>query len=99
MYGSFIDVQCGFMNGFGEGGVRVNDTGKIFAGAMELHGYNTFSDQFRCTRLDYILAIHFIDREDPAIIDLAPTALRLFGVAPPPHMEGRPVVAMGHFGG
>jgi predicted AlkP superfamily phosphohydrolase/phosphomutase len=38
------------------------------------------------------LANHPIDTEDPAIIDLAPTALRLFGVRPPPHMEGSPVV-------
>jgi predicted AlkP superfamily phosphohydrolase/phosphomutase len=32
---------------------------------------------------------HPIDRDDPALIDVAPTALRLFGQAPPPHMEGR----------
>lgn len=38
------------------------------------------------------LANHPIDKEDPAIIDLAPTALRLFGVRPPAHMEGSPVV-------
>ncbi len=27
--------------------------------------------------------------EDPSIVDLAPTILRLYGVPPPPHMEGR----------
>ena len=27
----------------------------------------------------------------PAIIDLAPTALSLFGIVPPAHMEGRPL--------
>jgi predicted AlkP superfamily phosphohydrolase/phosphomutase len=43
------------------------------------------------------LANHGLDRDDPAIIDLAPTALRLFGVAPPPHMEGRPIVEMDRF--
>jgi len=32
---------------------------------------------------------HPIDRDDPALIDVAPTALRLFGQTPPPHMEGR----------
>ncbi len=31
---------------------------------------------------------HRIDREDPALIDIAPTALRLFGLDPPPYMEG-----------
>jgi arylsulfatase A-like enzyme len=28
---------------------------------------------------------------DPALIDLAPTALTLFGITPPPHMDGRPL--------
>ncbi len=30
-----------------------------------------------------------IDAAEPALIDIAPTALRLFGVDPAPHMEGR----------
>jgi predicted AlkP superfamily phosphohydrolase/phosphomutase len=30
-----------------------------------------------------------IDREDPALIDIAPTALWLFGLEPPPHMDGK----------
>jgi len=30
-----------------------------------------------------------IEAEDPALIDIAPTALRLFGVQPPPYMDGR----------
>jgi hypothetical protein len=29
--------------------------------------------------------------EDPALIDIAPTALRLFGIDPPAHMDGRPL--------
>jgi predicted AlkP superfamily phosphohydrolase/phosphomutase len=37
-----------------------------------------------------------IDAEDPALIDIAPTALRLFGVQPPPHMEGKPLFAAGN---
>ena len=32
-----------------------------------------------------------IDRQDPALIDIAPTALELFGLQPPAHMEGRPL--------
>jgi len=32
-----------------------------------------------------------IDAEDPGIEDMAPTALELFGIPPPPHMEGKPV--------
>jgi predicted AlkP superfamily phosphohydrolase/phosphomutase len=34
---------------------------------------------------------HPIDAEDPGLIDLAPTVLRLFGQTPPPHMDGRPL--------
>ena len=32
-----------------------------------------------------------VDTEDPALIDIAPTALRLFGVEPPAYMDGRPL--------
>jgi predicted AlkP superfamily phosphohydrolase/phosphomutase len=34
---------------------------------------------------------HAIDRRDPALIDVAPTVLRLFGVDAPPHMDGKPL--------
>jgi predicted AlkP superfamily phosphohydrolase/phosphomutase len=30
-----------------------------------------------------------VDAEDPALIDIAPTALTLFGIQPPAHMDGR----------
>ncbi len=43
------------------------------------------------------LANHPIDADDPGIVDLAPTALTLFGLRPPAHMEGRPVVEMNRF--
>jgi predicted AlkP superfamily phosphohydrolase/phosphomutase len=29
--------------------------------------------------------------DTPALVDIAPTALRLFGIAPPAHMDGRPL--------
>jgi predicted AlkP superfamily phosphohydrolase/phosphomutase len=32
-----------------------------------------------------------VDTEQPALIDIAPTALRLFGIEPPPYMDGRPL--------
>jgi predicted AlkP superfamily phosphohydrolase/phosphomutase len=32
-----------------------------------------------------------IDKDDPALIDVAPTALQLFGIEPPAHMEGGPL--------
>jgi predicted AlkP superfamily phosphohydrolase/phosphomutase len=32
-----------------------------------------------------------IDTQDPGIVDIAPTILRLFGLEPPAHMDGRPL--------
>ena len=32
-----------------------------------------------------------VGTEQPALIDIAPTALRLFGIEPPPYMDGRPL--------
>lgn len=32
-----------------------------------------------------------IDDDDPALLDMAPTALRLFGIEPPAHMDGKPL--------
>jgi len=34
---------------------------------------------------------HAIDADDPGLIDMAPTVLRLFGRTPPPHMDGKPL--------
>jgi len=34
---------------------------------------------------------HPVEAEDPGLIDIAPTVLKLFGLAPPPHMDGRPL--------
>jgi len=32
--------------------------------------------------------------EEPSLIDIAPTALRLFGIEPPAHMDGRPLAGL-----
>jgi arylsulfatase A-like enzyme len=32
---------------------------------------------------------HKIDSDDPALMDVAPTALHMFGIEPPDYMEGR----------
>jgi predicted AlkP superfamily phosphohydrolase/phosphomutase len=45
------------------------------------------------------LANHTITKEDPAIIDLAPTALSLFGIKPLAHMEGAPIIDAARFNG
>ena len=36
---------------------------------------------------------HAIDAEDPALVDVAPTVLRLFGIDPPAHMDGKELFA------
>ncbi|MFN8177699.1 MAG: alkaline phosphatase family protein [bacterium] len=38
-----------------------------------------------------------LDVDDPALIDIAPTTLTLFGVKPPPHMEGKPLFDLAKF--
>ncbi len=38
------------------------------------------------------------DSEDPGIVDIAPTVLRLFGIEPPEHMDGKPLYERSRFG-
>ena len=38
-----------------------------------------------------LFASRKIDRADPSLVDIAPTVLRLFGVEPPAHMDGKPL--------
>ena len=40
---------------------------------------------------------HEIAAEDPGLIDIAPTALRLFGLKPPAHMDGKPLFDKAQF--
>ena len=35
-----------------------------------------------------------VEAEEPALVDIAPTALRLFGVEPPGYMDGRPLAGL-----
>lgn len=35
-----------------------------------------------------------ITAEQPALVDIAPTALKLFGIEPPAHMDGRPLAGL-----
>ncbi|MCP3962567.1 MAG: nucleotide pyrophosphatase [bacterium] len=42
---------------------------------------------------------HVIDDDDPALIDIAPTALKLFGLEPPAHMDGKPLFEASSFNG
>jgi len=38
-----------------------------------------------------LFASRKIDKTDPALVDVAPTLLRLFGLDPPAHMDGKPL--------
>lgn len=38
-----------------------------------------------------LFASRKIDRKDPSLVDIAPTVLRLFGLDPPAHMDGKPL--------
>ncbi len=40
-----------------------------------------------------------IDDDDPGLIDIAPTALQLFGLKPPAHMDGKPLFEASSFNG
>jgi hypothetical protein len=35
-----------------------------------------------------------VTTEEPALIDIAPTALHLFGIDPPEYMDGRPLAGL-----
>jgi len=35
-----------------------------------------------------------VETADPSLVDIAPTALRLFGVEPPAYMDGRPLAGL-----
>ena len=40
---------------------------------------------------------HKVDDEDPELIDIAPTALELFGIKPPDHMDGKSIINANRF--
>ncbi|MFQ5791767.1 MAG: hypothetical protein ACE5JI_14940 [Acidobacteriota bacterium] len=42
-----------------------------------------------------LFCTHPIEAKDPALIDIAPTALSLFGLDPPKHMDGKPLFKAG----
>ena len=46
-----------------------------------------------------LFASRKIDRKDPALVDIAPTVLRLFGIDPPAHMDGKPLYEKAFSGG
>ena len=85
------DVIVGFADGYRASWDAA--VGKVTA--------HVFSDNTKAWSGDHCIDPHLVPgvifanrkilAENPGIEDLAPTALELFGVAPPPYMEGKPL--------
>jgi predicted AlkP superfamily phosphohydrolase/phosphomutase len=90
--GNAPDLLIGYNHGYR---ISWDCAGGVVAGAV-------FDDNTKAWSGDHIvdprlvpgvfLANHPIDADDPGIVDLAPTALTLFGLRAPAHMEGSPIV-------
>jgi len=90
--GNAPDLLIGYNHGYR---ISWDCAGGVVAGAV-------FEDNTKAWSGDHIvdprlvpgvfLANHPIDADDPGIVDLAPTALTLFGLRAPAHMEGSPIV-------
>jgi len=95
--GNAPDLLIGYNHGYR---ISWDCAGGVVAGAV-------FDDNTKAWSGDHIvdprlvpgvfLANHPIDADDPGIVDLAPTALTLFGLRAPAHMEGSPIVEMTRF--
>ncbi len=90
--GPFLDQGPDLLIGYNHG-YRTS-----WAGAMGIIDANVFDDNVKCWSGDHCVdprvvpGVFFcntpIDRDDPALIDIAPSALRLFGLRPPAQMDG-----------
>jgi predicted AlkP superfamily phosphohydrolase/phosphomutase len=97
--GNAPDLLVGYNHGY-----RIS-----WDGASGVVGGPVFEDNDKAWSGDHIvdprivpgilLSNHDVNREDPHIVDLAATALTLFGVQPPPYMEGRPLFEASSFNG
>jgi hypothetical protein len=66
------------------------DTDRLVGRTLEHADTNTIV--FILSRHGVLLSNRKLDGEDPGIEDMAPTALRLFGIEPPEWMEGKSVI-------
>ena len=94
--GPYLDAAPDLIIGFADGYRASWDAavGKVTA--------NVFTDNLKawsgdhCVDPNLVPGVIFCNRqilaEDPGIEDMAPTALDLFGIQPPPYMEGRSVL-------
>jgi predicted AlkP superfamily phosphohydrolase/phosphomutase len=93
--GPYLDAAPDLIIGFADGYRASWDAavGKVTG--------TVFTDNLKAWSGDHCIDPHLVPgvifsnrkilAEDPGIEDMAPTALDLFGIEPPPHMEGRSV--------
>jgi len=95
-HGPYLDAAPDFMVGYNEGYRASWDgaVGKVSAGIIEDNPKAWSGDH--CVDPELVPGVLFsnlrFEAPDPGIEDLAPTALRLFGIEPPPWMDGRPLL-------
>jgi predicted AlkP superfamily phosphohydrolase/phosphomutase len=84
------DLLIGYNNGY-----RISWDGAtgVIAGSVFADNMKPWSGD-HCIDPRLVPGVFFCNRsveaDDPALIDIAPTALQLFGIQPPPYMDGRP---------
>jgi predicted AlkP superfamily phosphohydrolase/phosphomutase len=69
----------------------------VIAGAVFEDNLKPWSGD-HCVDPRLVPGVFFCNRKvttaEPALIDIAPTALRLFGIEPPPYMDGKPIAGL-----
>jgi predicted AlkP superfamily phosphohydrolase/phosphomutase len=96
--GPYVANAPDFLIGY-NAGYRIS-----WAGAMGVVAGPVFEDNLKpwsgdhCVDPRLVPGVFFCNRpvetEDPALVDIAPTVLRLFGIEPPGYMDGRPLAGL-----
>lgn len=93
--GPYLDQSPDLVVGYADG-YRVSWDAAVGKVAGEVVSDNTKSwSGDHCVDPALVPGVLFCNRPiaaaEPSIVDVAPTILRLYGIEPPPHMEGRPL--------
>ena len=96
--GPYVDNAPDFLIGY-NAGYRVSWDGAtgVVAGAVLSDNTKAWSGD-HCIDPRLVPGVFFCNRStdtaEPALVDIAPTALRLFGIEPPAYMDGRPLAGL-----
>ncbi len=96
--GPYVDNAPDFLIGY-NAGYRVSWDGAtgVVAGPVISDNTKAWSGD-HCIDPRLVPGVFFCNRStettDPALVDIAPTALRLFGIEPPAYMDGRPLAGL-----